>query len=120
VPTRTIAGVALALSLAAAITLAVMYRRKATELAHVQTERALVCKARAWRLTSILAEKVSNDLRAQVLPLTEPTVSMMCLGTDNPVDIREASACWAETGKDLCYRPVVEKLQPLYASAGWR
>jgi len=97
-----------------------MYRAASTSQRQLENERAAVCNSHASRLTAIVADTSDVDLRTRVKLLTDQFVSQMCLGTPAPVELGEADRCWAETGKESCYRPVAEKLQPVFVGRGWK
>lgn len=115
---RVILGGLLVLSLGAVAILAVLYRGASSRQAQLESEKASICNSHASRLATILAD--GTDLRAQLRPIADQFISQMCLGTPTPLGTDNGNVCWVETGKDSCFRPVGEKLLPMYSARGWK
>ena len=97
------------------------YRREHARAETLAQQRTALCTRVASDLTTTLAWSAQGPLDdSQQLHILarrhflDPQISLICLGSESPVDTKEAAACWVKTQDEQCWRDVLRVLRGRY------
>jgi hypothetical protein len=97
------------------------YRREHARAETLAQQRTALCTRVASDLATTLAWSAqgsrddSQDLHVLARRhFLDPQISLMCLGSESPVETKEAAACWVKTQDEQCWRDVLRVLHDRY------